>query len=175
MDRGSAGSTRVKGSYDPQDANPKLQASQGNRVMPNDVLIIGAGPSGLFAAAELARHGVQARLIERDMRPHREAPGFRLAKQERSPHSTATSLRICFPTKPWVQSKRRHRTPMDDSLTSRQLPETNHFIDSGYRWRLQIGFCSWHRRLRTSSAASPSSSMAATARYRGALGIGPRQ
>ena len=39
----------------------------------NDVLIIGAGPSGLFAAAELARHGVQARLIERQTRSHREA------------------------------------------------------------------------------------------------------
>jgi 6-methylpretetramide 4-monooxygenase / 4-hydroxy-6-methylpretetramide 12a-monooxygenase len=39
----------------------------------NDVLIIGAGPSGLFAAAELARHHVEARLIERDVRPHREA------------------------------------------------------------------------------------------------------
>ncbi len=39
----------------------------------NDVLIIGAGPSGLFAAAELARHGVQARLVEQEVRPHREA------------------------------------------------------------------------------------------------------
>jgi 2-polyprenyl-6-methoxyphenol hydroxylase-like FAD-dependent oxidoreductase len=39
----------------------------------NEVLIIGAGPSGLFAAAELARHGVKARLIERDVQPHREA------------------------------------------------------------------------------------------------------
>ena len=39
----------------------------------NDVLIIGAGPSGLFAAAELARHGVKARLVERDLQPHREA------------------------------------------------------------------------------------------------------
>lgn len=39
----------------------------------HDVLIIGAGPSGLFAAAELARHGVPARLVERDARPHREA------------------------------------------------------------------------------------------------------
>ena len=40
---------------------------------PNDVLIIGAGPSGIFAAAELARHGIQARLIERDVQPHRQA------------------------------------------------------------------------------------------------------
>jgi 2-polyprenyl-6-methoxyphenol hydroxylase-like FAD-dependent oxidoreductase len=39
----------------------------------NDVLIIGAGPSGLFAAAELARHGVAARLIERETQSHREA------------------------------------------------------------------------------------------------------
>jgi 2-polyprenyl-6-methoxyphenol hydroxylase-like FAD-dependent oxidoreductase len=37
------------------------------------VLIIGAGPSGLFAAAELARHCVPARLIERELQPHREA------------------------------------------------------------------------------------------------------
>jgi 6-methylpretetramide 4-monooxygenase / 4-hydroxy-6-methylpretetramide 12a-monooxygenase len=39
----------------------------------SEVLIIGAGPSGLFAAAELARHGVAARLIERDLQPHRQA------------------------------------------------------------------------------------------------------
>ena len=39
----------------------------------NDVLIIGAGPSGLFAAAELARHGVDVRLIEQEARPHHEA------------------------------------------------------------------------------------------------------
>jgi 6-methylpretetramide 4-monooxygenase / 4-hydroxy-6-methylpretetramide 12a-monooxygenase len=39
----------------------------------NDVLIIGAGPSGLFAAAELARHGVAVRLIEQEVRSHREA------------------------------------------------------------------------------------------------------
>jgi 6-methylpretetramide 4-monooxygenase / 4-hydroxy-6-methylpretetramide 12a-monooxygenase len=38
-----------------------------------DVLIIGAGPSGLFAASELARHGVDARLVEREVRTHREA------------------------------------------------------------------------------------------------------
>jgi 2-polyprenyl-6-methoxyphenol hydroxylase-like FAD-dependent oxidoreductase len=38
-----------------------------------EVLIIGAGPSGLFAAAELARHGVPTRLVERDLMPHREA------------------------------------------------------------------------------------------------------
>jgi 2-polyprenyl-6-methoxyphenol hydroxylase-like FAD-dependent oxidoreductase len=39
----------------------------------NEVLIIGAGPSGLFAASELARHGVDVRLVEREVRPHHEA------------------------------------------------------------------------------------------------------
>src|ERR671916_300497 len=39
----------------------------------SDVLIIGAGPSGLFAAAELVRHGVDARLIEQETRTHHEA------------------------------------------------------------------------------------------------------
>src|SRR5918998_4340216 len=39
----------------------------------NNVLVIGAGPSGLFAASELARHGVDVRLVEREVRPHHEA------------------------------------------------------------------------------------------------------
>jgi 6-methylpretetramide 4-monooxygenase / 4-hydroxy-6-methylpretetramide 12a-monooxygenase len=39
----------------------------------NNVLVIGAGPSGLFAASELARHGVDVRLVEREARPHHEA------------------------------------------------------------------------------------------------------
>jgi len=37
------------------------------------VVVIGAGPSGLFAAAELARHGVPARVVEREPVPHRQA------------------------------------------------------------------------------------------------------
>ena len=41
--------------------------------MRSDVLVIGAGPSGLFAAAELARHGVDVRLVEQDVHLHREA------------------------------------------------------------------------------------------------------
>ena len=38
-----------------------------------EVLIIGAGPSGLFAAVELARHGVRARVVEREPGPHTQA------------------------------------------------------------------------------------------------------
>ena len=39
----------------------------------NDVLVVGAGPSGLFAACELARHGIKVRLVERELGRHREA------------------------------------------------------------------------------------------------------
>ena len=37
------------------------------------VLIVGAGPAGLFAACELARHGVAARLVEHRREPHRQS------------------------------------------------------------------------------------------------------
>ena len=35
-----------------------------------EVLVIGAGPTGLFFAGELARHGVRARIIEKTLTPH---------------------------------------------------------------------------------------------------------
>ncbi|MGC1288573.1 MAG: FAD-dependent oxidoreductase, partial [Streptosporangiaceae bacterium] len=38
-----------------------------------EVLVVGAGPSGLFAAVELARHGVRARVVERAPQPHHQA------------------------------------------------------------------------------------------------------
>lgn len=44
-----------------------------------NVLIIEASPAGLFAAAELARHGIAARLVERDRTPHRR-PAADIAK-----------------------------------------------------------------------------------------------
>jgi 2-polyprenyl-6-methoxyphenol hydroxylase-like FAD-dependent oxidoreductase len=53
--------------------NPRPLSPRGDRMTRNDVLIIGAGPSGLFAAGDLARHGVGVRLIEREVRPHRQA------------------------------------------------------------------------------------------------------
>ena len=37
-----------------------------------EVVVIGAGPSGLFAAAELARHGVVARVLDRLPAPHHQ-------------------------------------------------------------------------------------------------------
>src|SRR5262252_2019121 len=39
------------------------------------VLIVGAGPGGLFAACELLRHGVRPRIVEQRLAPHRETRG----------------------------------------------------------------------------------------------------
>ncbi len=39
----------------------------------SDVVVVGAGPSGLFMALELARHGVRARIFERTPTPHHQA------------------------------------------------------------------------------------------------------
>src|SRR5580698_293622 len=40
-----------------------------------EVLIIGAGPGGLFAASELLRHGVKPRIVEQRSAPHHETRG----------------------------------------------------------------------------------------------------
>ena len=42
------------------------------------VLIVGAGPAGLFAACELLRHGVKPRIVERRLAPHSETRGTAL-------------------------------------------------------------------------------------------------
>ena len=46
--------------------------------MAMSVLIVGAGPAGLFAACELLRHGIRPRVVERRPAPHQEARGTAL-------------------------------------------------------------------------------------------------
>ncbi len=57
------------------NSRPLFEAWFNRRVRPDplQVLVVGAGPSGLFATHELIRHGVRARVVEREPRPHRQA------------------------------------------------------------------------------------------------------
>ena len=43
-----------------------------------DVLVIGAGAAGMFAACELLRHGIRPRVVEHRLEPHGEARGTAL-------------------------------------------------------------------------------------------------
>jgi 2-polyprenyl-6-methoxyphenol hydroxylase-like FAD-dependent oxidoreductase len=56
-----------------------LQSRQNRASTPAPtVLIVGAGPAGLFAACELLRHGVNPRVVERRLAPHGETRGTAL-------------------------------------------------------------------------------------------------
>jgi 2-polyprenyl-6-methoxyphenol hydroxylase-like FAD-dependent oxidoreductase len=53
-----------------------LEAAQSDAPRSNtQVLIVGAGPAGLFAACELLRYGVRPRIVEQKSAPHRETRG----------------------------------------------------------------------------------------------------
>jgi 2-polyprenyl-6-methoxyphenol hydroxylase-like FAD-dependent oxidoreductase len=54
---------------------PLEAAESDGRRSHTQVLIIGAGPAGLFAACELLRHGVRPRIVERSSTPHHETRG----------------------------------------------------------------------------------------------------
>jgi 2-polyprenyl-6-methoxyphenol hydroxylase-like FAD-dependent oxidoreductase len=52
-----------------------LETAQTDARSDTQVLIIGAGPAGLFAASELLRHGVRPRIVEQRSAPHHETRG----------------------------------------------------------------------------------------------------
>jgi 2-polyprenyl-6-methoxyphenol hydroxylase-like FAD-dependent oxidoreductase len=59
-------------------AVPQELSESGGTAACSTVLIVGAGPAGLFAACELLRHGVNPRVVERRLGPHHEARGTAL-------------------------------------------------------------------------------------------------
>jgi 6-methylpretetramide 4-monooxygenase / 4-hydroxy-6-methylpretetramide 12a-monooxygenase len=101
-----------------------------------DVLVVGAGPSGLFAAVDLARHGVLARVVEREPQPHRQAratalqPGTLeiLARAEVLDEVLASSMHLTF------------ARVFDRELT--QASEMR-FAGAGCRWEYQCSLPQW--------------------------------
>ena len=100
------------------------------------VLIVGAGPGGLFAACELLRHGVRARVVEQRLAPHREARGTALQPAvlemlERAGlinHFLRAGVRI------------RHIQLLGPGL--REIA-SEHFADSGCTYEFQCSLPQW--------------------------------
>src|SRR5580693_6218931 len=61
----------------PTKGEPKM-SPKAAQTADTQVLIIGAGPAGLFAASELLRHGVRPRIVEQRRAPHHETRGTAL-------------------------------------------------------------------------------------------------
>jgi 2-polyprenyl-6-methoxyphenol hydroxylase-like FAD-dependent oxidoreductase len=101
-----------------------------------EVLIIGAGPSGLFAALELARHGVQARLVEREPHPHHQARATAL--QPGTPEILAPAG-VLEPVLASSVHLRRSRL-LDADL--RLVGETV-FAGAGCQWEFQCSLPQW--------------------------------
>ena len=103
---------------------------------PVEVLVVGAGPSGLFAAVDLARHGVRARIVERELQPHHQAratalqPGTLeiLARAKVLDEVLASSMHLPF------------ARVFDAELT--QVSEMR-FAGAGCRWEHQCSLPQW--------------------------------
>jgi 2-polyprenyl-6-methoxyphenol hydroxylase-like FAD-dependent oxidoreductase len=57
-----------------------IRVKMGESAPAPTVLIVGAGPAGLFAACELLRHGLKPRIVERRLAPHGETRGTALLR-----------------------------------------------------------------------------------------------
>lgn len=54
--------------------------------MSTDVIVVGAGPTGLMLACELALAGVRTRVLERRTEPQRDSRALRSCFRSRRPH-----------------------------------------------------------------------------------------
>jgi 2-polyprenyl-6-methoxyphenol hydroxylase-like FAD-dependent oxidoreductase len=101
-----------------------------------EVVVIGAGPSGLFAAAELARYGVPARVVEREPVPHRQARATAL-----QPGTLEVLARARVVDKVLVASVHLRRARMFDADLGR-VGELA-FAGVGSPWEFQCSLPQW--------------------------------
>jgi 6-methylpretetramide 4-monooxygenase / 4-hydroxy-6-methylpretetramide 12a-monooxygenase len=101
-----------------------------------EVVIIGAGPSGLFAAVELARHGVRARVVEREPGPHTQARATAI-----QPGTLEIFARAGVVDRVLVQSVHLRFARLFDA----QLRQVNEmaFAGADCRWEFQCSLPQW--------------------------------
>jgi 6-methylpretetramide 4-monooxygenase / 4-hydroxy-6-methylpretetramide 12a-monooxygenase len=101
-----------------------------------EVLVIGAGPSGLFVALELARHGHRARVVERDPVPHRQARATAI-----QPGTLEILARAGIVDRVLEASQHLHFARVfDEDL---QLVSEISFAGGGSRWEHQCSLPQW--------------------------------
>jgi 2-polyprenyl-6-methoxyphenol hydroxylase-like FAD-dependent oxidoreductase len=100
------------------------------------VLIVGAGPAGLFTALELARHGVRARLVERDPTPHRQTRATAIQPGTLELLELAGTLEPFLAAAVHVRSGRMYGPRL---VLLRELS----FADVDSRWNFQCSLPQW--------------------------------
>jgi len=100
------------------------------------VLIVGAGPAGLFAACELLRHGLKPRIVERRLAPHGETRGTALQPAALEILDRAGLI------EPFLRAgvRIRHIQLLGPGL---QEIVTANFADTGCEYEFQCGLPQW--------------------------------
>ena len=101
-----------------------------------EVLVIGAGPAGLFAACELLRNGVRPRVVERRLGPHGEARGTALQPATLEMLGRAGLVELFLRTGVHI----RHIQLLGPGL--REIA-SEHFADAGSAYEFQCSLPQW--------------------------------
>jgi 6-methylpretetramide 4-monooxygenase / 4-hydroxy-6-methylpretetramide 12a-monooxygenase len=101
-----------------------------------EALVVGAGPSGLFAAFELARHGHRPRVVERDPVAHRQARATAI-----QPGTLEILARAGLVDRVLEASQHLHFARVFDAWL--QLVAETRFAGAGSRWEHQCSLPQW--------------------------------
>src|SRR5438034_4514173 len=105
--------------------------------MDTDVLVVGAGPTGLMLANQLARRGVRVRIIDRHAGPAREsrALGVQARTLEIYSHLGLADQAVALGKRAdgavlWAEGRRAARVPLGDKIGRAHVLNSSHTVIS---------------------------------------------